>query len=249
MKKLLGIMVLGLLFNGNVYAKNGTGDLMLSDNVVNSFKKYIEQKKRKPVKFLVTEDGKDSSAWHCPHSSCVPTGSMNEEALCERKFAKKCYTFAIRRTIKWKNDQSKDFKGKDKRFSSKDSLNEIKTKLTKLGFYGGKISSISSATSSNLRLGKRPIALSWLGYQNLIVGEIEFAENSNVGVLNLKLPNNDGTCDGTYALSTKQGSWSLLCSNNMNASGSLVWNNKDGSVTGDGKDSKGNKVSFTVAAE
>ena len=35
----------------------------------------------------------------------------------------------------------------------------------------------------------------------------------------------------------------------MNASGSLVWNNKDGSVTGDGKDSKGNEVSFTVAAE
>ena len=68
----------------------------------------------------MTEDGKNSSAWHCPHASCVPTGSMDEEALCERKFAKKCYTFAIRRTIKWKNDQSKDLKGKDKRFSSKD---------------------------------------------------------------------------------------------------------------------------------
>ena len=51
-------MVMGLLWSGNAYAKNGTGDLMLSDNVVNSFKKYIEQKNRKPVKFLVTEDGK-----------------------------------------------------------------------------------------------------------------------------------------------------------------------------------------------
>ena len=56
---------MGLLWSGNAYAKNGTGDLMLSDNVVNNFKKYIEQKNRKPVKFLVTEDGKNSSAWHC----------------------------------------------------------------------------------------------------------------------------------------------------------------------------------------
>ena len=37
-------MVMGLLWSGNAYAKNGTGDLMLSDNVVNNFKKYIEQK-------------------------------------------------------------------------------------------------------------------------------------------------------------------------------------------------------------
>ena len=36
-------MVMGLLWSGNAYAKNGTGDLMLSDNVVNNFKN-IEQK-------------------------------------------------------------------------------------------------------------------------------------------------------------------------------------------------------------
>ena len=38
MKKFLTIMVMGLLWSGNAYAKNGTGDLMLSDNVVNNFK-------------------------------------------------------------------------------------------------------------------------------------------------------------------------------------------------------------------
>ena len=33
----------------------------------------------------------------------------------------------------------------------------------------------------------------------------------------------------------------------MNASGTLKWNDQDGSVTGNGKDQKGEKVKFKVA--
>ena len=135
MKKLLAVIILSLFWSGNINA-NGFGDLILSDKVVKSFHNYITSKQRKPVVFIVTEDGLDSRGWMCPHSNCVPTGSMNEEKLCEQQTGKKCYRFALRRTIKWKNSQSGELKGKDKRFSSKDSLNEIKTKLTALGFYG-----------------------------------------------------------------------------------------------------------------
>ena len=60
---------------------------------------------------------------------------MNEKKRCESQFGKICEIFALRRSIKWKNEQTINFKGNDKKFSSKDSLNEIKTKLTKLGFY------------------------------------------------------------------------------------------------------------------
>ena len=92
--------------------------------------------------------------------------------------------------------------------------------------------------------------MSWEGYDDLILGSLQFNEKDLVGSLNLKLPNNDGNCKGTYALSTSKGTWSLLCNkNNMSASGTLKWNNKDGSVTGEGKDTKGKKVKFTVQGE
>jgi hypothetical protein len=234
----------------NSYAKYGTGDLLLNDKVVNNFKNYLEGPKGKPVKFLVTEDGNDSYGWYCAHSQCVPTGSMNEEALCERRFGKKCFIFAIGRSVKWNNEKIKNASSKEKRFSSKDSIEEIKAKLIVLGLYGNEFKASPTSTSSQgVRVGKRSIAMSWANYNNLIVGEIEFVEKSNVGALNLKLPNNDGSCNGTYSLSTSQGTWSLLCTNNMNASGTLVWNNVDGSVTGEGKDPKGNKVLFTVSEE
>ena len=154
MKKVLAIIVLSLLMSVNTFAKNGTGDLILSDSVIYSLEKYLKHKK--PVKFLVTKDGLNSSSWKCPHSRCVPSGSDNEEALCERRWGKKCYTFVFRRSIKWQNDQTQDAKGKEKRLSSKDSITEIKTKLTALGFYGSntvdrkKTKKIIPANNSNL---------------------------------------------------------------------------------------------------
>ena len=150
MKKLLAIVVLSSLLSGNVFAKNGSGDLIISDSVIYDLERYL--KYRNPIIFLVTEDGENSSAWKCDYSNCVPTGSMNERSLCERRYGKKCYTFIIRRSIKWQNDQTRDVKGKEKRFNSKDSLTEIKTKLTTLGFYES--SSINRNRETNERVKK-----------------------------------------------------------------------------------------------
>ena len=95
--------------------------------------------------------------------------------------------------------------------------------------------------------GERSIALSWDGYEDLIAGTVEFDEADYKGTLNLPLPNNDGTCDGTYALQEGgKGTWQIACTNHMGAAGTLKWT-KNGGVTGAGRDHNDKKVKFTVS--
>ena len=106
-----------------------------------------------------------------------------------------------------------------------------------------------SQNSSKLIEGERSFAMSWQGYDDLILGKIKFSEKDLMGKLEFSLPNNDGTCIGTYVLSKTKGTWSILCeSKDVNASGILKWNNNDGSVNGNGKDNKGKKIKFKVAS-
>ena len=106
-----------------------------------------------------------------------------------------------------------------------------------------------SQSSSKLIEGERSFAMSWQGYDDLILGKIKFSEKDLMGKLEFSLPNNDGTCIGTYVLSKTKGTWSILCeSKDVNASGILKWNNNDGSVNGNGKDNKGKKIKFKVAS-
>ena len=88
MKKLLGMIILSLLFSSNSFGSSGSGELKISDRVISKFQTYLNY--RKPVVFLVTVDGQNSVGWKCPYSRCVTTGSMNERKLCERRFGKKC---------------------------------------------------------------------------------------------------------------------------------------------------------------
>ena len=95
--------------------------------------------------------------------------------------------------------------------------------------------------------GERSIALSWDGYEDLIAGTVEFNEADYKGTLNLPLPNNDGTCEGTYSLQEGgKGTWQIACTNNMGAAGTLKWT-KNGGVTGSGRDHNDKKVKFTVS--
>ena len=97
--------------------------------------------------------------------------------------------------------------------------------------------------------GKRSIALSWDGYSNLIAGTVEFDEKNYKGTVNLPLPNNDGTCEGSYSLQAdSKGTWQISCTNNMGAAGTLKWI-KDGGVTGIGRDHNDKKVKFTVSKQ
>tara|TARA_B100001113_G_C21058172_1_gene599934 strand:+ start:206 stop:1258 length:1053 start_codon:yes stop_codon:yes gene_type:complete len=96
--------------------------------------------------------------------------------------------------------------------------------------------------------GERALALSWESIDDLIVGTLSFNEKDMIGKINFKLSSVDTKCIGTYVLSTIRGTWSILCEkDNINASGTLKWNSQNGSVSGTGKDEKGNVVKFKVA--
>ena len=105
------------------------------------------------------------------------------------------------------------------------------------------------STKNQTIKGERSMALSWQGYDDLILGKIKFSEKDLVGFLEFKLPNNDGLCLGTYVLSTKKGTWSIYCEKrDLNASGTLKWNNTEGTISGNGKDNEGKKIKFKVGS-
>ena len=96
--------------------------------------------------------------------------------------------------------------------------------------------------------GQRSFALSWEGYDDLILGKLKFSEKNLLGSIEFSLPENDSSCIGTYVLSKTRGTWSIFCEDeNINASGTLKWNSSNGSVSGIGKDDKGKQVKFKVA--
>ena len=97
--------------------------------------------------------------------------------------------------------------------------------------------------------GERSIAISWEGYDDLILGKVRFSERDLMGVMVFTLAN-DGDCIGTYVLSRKKGTWSTYCEKrDVNASGTLEWDNQTGAVSGSGKDSEGKKLKFKVAQQ
>jgi len=264
MKKLLGIVfaVLFLFSNASQASTIGKGDLTLSNNIVNYFIKYIKIKGGKhPAVFTITEDGTDAMFWYCGTGNCQTSTPASYIKICSSKTGKECKQFAYRRTIKWKNEINPG-KGKVSTINSKWSEAEIRAKLTELGFLGGinekKIEKekkvkvekkkVSKKVVKKYELkGKRSIALSWEGYEDLISGIVNFDETDYRGTLNIPLPNNDGTCDGTYSLQEGgKGTWQIACSNNMGAAGTLKWI-KDGGVTGTGRDHNDKKVKFTVS--
>ena len=68
MKKLLGILVLGLLWCNVGFAGNyiGEGELQLTDRVAHYFVMYIQgEGRKKPMVFYVTEDGNDALYMYC----------------------------------------------------------------------------------------------------------------------------------------------------------------------------------------
>ena len=83
MKKLIAILFLNILFTSNANAGYGSGELILNNNVVYSFQRYLQGKKGKPVRFLVTEDGKNSFWWYCPYSECESGGDTQEAKKCK----------------------------------------------------------------------------------------------------------------------------------------------------------------------
>ena len=262
MKKTIIFIFYFLFLTPSISETIGEGELKLTDRKIKYFKKYLSGKgNTKPGTFLITTDGSYATYWYCPVTRCAVGNEKIYIKKCEISAGngKKCKVFARTRYVKWKNGINPG-KGKVSKISSKLSFDELKLKLTELGFVDEKLSSSSNLKSDTKKnkeskktvkkyelKGERSIALSWDGYNNLIAGTVKFDEKNYKGTLSLPLPNNDGICDGTYSLQEGGlGTWQITCSNNMGAAGTLKWV-KDGGVTGIGRDHNDKKVKFTVS--
>ena len=167
MKKLLGIVVLGLLWcNTSNAGKYGEGELQLTKHIADYFIQFIRGKGSKhPADFYVTLDGTDAMYWFCSRgpANCSEGSSAEDIKACERRTGKKCKKFAFRRTIKWKNGINPG-KGKVSKINSKWSDTEIYAKLTELGFYKN-----DSSTNSTKKEEKKETKES----KSDIVGQLE----------------------------------------------------------------------------
>ncbi len=153
MKKLLAIVVLGLLLSGNAYAakKWGKGELKLSPLVTEKFIEYIKGNQSKaPYLFSVSIDGSEYQYYYC--GAGLNNCRGGDEHILEQceKYSKgvKCFLFARNRTIKWKNGINPG-KGKASTINSKWSDEEIIAKLTELGFLGEATSTEEKISTTN----------------------------------------------------------------------------------------------------
>ena len=259
--KSLGQAFIIIFFIGSVQAgsKWGKQELQLSDFVVDKFIEYVKGSTSKsPYLFAVSIDGWGYNYYYCPQGSGCEGGGGQILEECSR-YSKdvECFLFARKRTIKWKNGINPG-KGKASKIKSKWSDTEIKAKLTELGFNNNNSSQTittpkieknetKKAVKKYSESGESSIALSWDGYEDLIAGTIEFDEADYKGTINLPLPNNDGTCDGSYSLQLGgKGTWQIACTNDMGAAGTLKWA-ENGGVTGKGRDHDDKKVKFTIS--
>ena len=146
MRKILGIVVLGLLLSGNAHSasKWGKGDLQLSDFVVNAFIQYVKGNYSKaPHLFAVSNDGNYYQYYTCGSGNCSGGDEQIIEECQRGADGAVCSLFAMRRTIKWKNNINPG-KGKVSAIKSKWSDAEIRARLTEIGFLGGSSSTTTT---------------------------------------------------------------------------------------------------------
>ena len=152
-KKIFSIIVLLLLFPFKSFAAvDGKGQIQLSENVVSSFIRYMlgdtgtdsKSLLNRPATFWVTIDGSDSTWWYCKAQEGCADSTGKERIECEKHTGQSCSRFARGRYVRWDNGINP--KGKEAKFSSKMSENEVRAKLTKLGFYNNGYSNITNTT-------------------------------------------------------------------------------------------------------
>ena len=150
MKKIILIFLMTFFFfNSGFSVIKGKGEVKMSDGALDHFANYIwgnfnvdlskveawasRTKNPKPGMFIMSSDGKWTSAWFCPYSRCEDPGSSGTVKECERETDVRCGVFAVRKTIYWDNGiNTKKNKAKVNRNMTFD---QIKSLLISLGFY------------------------------------------------------------------------------------------------------------------
>ena len=155
MKRCIIFVFLLFIFSSKSYAaQDGRGELQLTDQAVNSFINYIKgdtskgkSRFNKPLVLWISNDGNLAYWWYCPYERCAPGNGSVERKFCENKSNQSCSRFARGRYVRWDNGINP--KGKAAKFSSKMTENEIKNKLTKLGFYNNNLTRNTEVNDSS----------------------------------------------------------------------------------------------------
>jgi hypothetical protein len=95
MRKLLGILLLSLLFVNPAHSKVGEGDIQISPEVLKHFIKYLRNEYAKT--FVLSKDGKFATYSICGAKTC--SGKSIFKA-CKKETGNKCYIFAQRKKQK-----------------------------------------------------------------------------------------------------------------------------------------------------
>ena len=113
----------------------GEGDLYLDDGTIRYLQQYIYGKNGFPAAFLIAIDGSYSIYWSCQGGSnnCTGGNIKNWIKQCSKEANIQCKIFAKSRFIKWKNGINPG-KGKVSKIGKKITFDELKSKLTELGF-------------------------------------------------------------------------------------------------------------------
>ena len=113
------------------------------------------------------------------------------------------------------------------------------------------ISSVDSATTGESSIV--PMAISWVGVENLMIGKLSFTQNAGKGEIRatagaLSCRGNWQFVSGEYGTSNvPRGTWAMTCSNGKAAAGSYV-STKPANGTGRGRDTDGNDVKLTFGS-
>jgi len=94
----------------------------------------------------------------------------------------------------------------------------------------------------------RSFTAKWEGYTGGIQGALSLYEKDGKGIVSFTLPDAHGKCTGNYQFDkTGTGSWKAACERGLTASGSFEALGKGKGSTGEGVDSLGRSIRYTIA--
>ena len=172
LKKYLPSLILFLVLSfSNVYAGYGKGKLTLTENGVRGFYQYLQGEKGKPLRAVVTSDGNYFFWKYCAYAQCKADGDTAAVKYCERQQDLPCVTFAVGRSVKWKNGTNPG--GKAAAFKKSMTIDEVRDKLAALGFLGEDHKTKEEASGNTKSITERLESLISL-YEKGILTESEF---------------------------------------------------------------------------
>lgn len=94
-----------------------------------------------------------------------------------------------------------------------------------------------------------PLTVEWEGFPNPIAGVVEVETPGGSGKIRLTLPNNEGSCSGSYSAPVNRvRSWAIACTNGVSASGTSESPPSGPIAIGRGTDSRGRSLRFSVGS-